>query len=88
MAGLHDLPDLAGEVLSDSGQAFEFFARGDHGRSTPGQIVDCLCRGAIGADAEGIGILDLKQIRKTPEKRPRWCRMTGHVQSGRGARST
>jgi len=45
MAGLHDLPDLAGEVLSDSGQAFEFFARGDHGRSTPGQIVDRRAQG-------------------------------------------
>lgn len=67
-AGSGNLLDFAGQVCADPRQRGEVFACRYHPGRTSGQIVDYLRGTAIGANAEGVCALDLKQIGKPSEK--------------------
>ena len=74
-----DLIDFAGKILADARQTGKVFASLHHPRRTSGQIVDRLRGVAIGANAEGVCALNLKQIGETPEKLRYVCVMNRHI---------
>ena len=67
MAGAHDLPDLAGEVLADAVQLREVFAGRHQCRDLVREVADDARCVAVGAHPERVRTLDLEQIGEAVE---------------------
>ncbi len=60
-AGGDQLDDIGGHAFADAGDGEELFGFGDEGGELGGLLLDGLGGAAVGADAEGVGCVDLKQ---------------------------
>jgi hypothetical protein len=62
-AGVDELHDIGGHGLADSGDGEKLFRFGDKGGELRGLLLNSFGGAAIGADAEGVGCVYLKQGR-------------------------
>lgn len=68
-AGPHQLDDIRGQIVADPRQLLQVELLGDHLAQRPREPEDGAHRVPVGADAEGIGVLQLQQVRNFAENR-------------------